>query len=150
MSVDLIQTSVMTGSCIFVCSVLHPLTRIRVSLFVGETSALLGLNLIFHKSFLRIFGFHPKQSEQQTVTSLQKTTAPTSVRPLHSMEFIFLCSHFSFFLSLSLCFLHQQMLLSGTSTILSSFLFHNLPHTAGQTHSFMLRHTHTHTHTLKC
>lgn len=52
-----------------------------VSVFVGETSALLALNLIFHKSFLRIFRFHPKQSELQTVASLQKNYSPHLYAP---------------------------------------------------------------------
>lgn len=41
MSVDLIQTSVMmNGSCIFLCGVLHPLTRIWVSLCLWERDLL--------------------------------------------------------------------------------------------------------------
>lgn len=149
MSADLIQISVVTDYSIFLCSVLHPLTRITVSLCLWERPPPY-LYSIFCKSFPSFTTPpHPtpiKQSEP--VTSLQKMTAPTSLRPLHSMEFNFLYSHF--FLSHSLCFSHQQIILLGASLVLSSVLFHNLPHTAGQTHSFMLRNTYTHTHTFKC
>jgi len=113
--------------------------------FVGETSALLGLNLIFHKSFHRIFGFHPKQSEQQTVTSLQKTTAPTSVRPLHSMEFIFLCSHFSFFLSL--CVFHTSRCSSRELLRFCPAFCSIISHTRLDKHTLSCLDTHTHTHT---
>lgn len=122
-----------------------------ISVFVGETSSLLVLNLIFCKSFLRIFQFHHptpiKQSEP--VTPLQKMTAPTSLRPLHSMEFNFLYSHFflSFFLSHSLCFSHSRSSSRVLLWFCPAFCF-IISHTRLDKHTLSCLDTHT--HTFKC
>lgn len=114
--------------------------NLGVSVFVGDA-----LNLIFCKRFLRIFRFHPKQSELLTVTSIQKTTAPTSLRPLHSMEFnfllltlLFLCFFFSFHTSRSSSWALLWFCPAFCSII---------SHTRLDKHTLSCLGTHTHTHT---
>lgn len=149
MSEDLIQISVVTGCCIFLSSVLHPLTRITVSLCLWERPP---PYLYSTWSFVRVFSEYfsfttPPQSNSLSRWRLSKKWQPPPLcAPCIAWNLTFF-THTSFFLSFSLSlFFTQQIILSGASLVLSSVLFHNLPHKAGQTHSFMLRNTHTHTH----
>lgn len=126
--------------CIFFCSVLHPLTRsgIFVCLWCVDLLPTFELDLLQEFSW-NILLFHPTPFKDGDVS-------PKNDCPQHHPTPPCIAWNSTFFTQssppLSLCVFHTSR--SSSCLILPSVLLCNLPHTAGQTHSFMLRHTHTH------
>lgn len=95
MSEDLIQTSVVTGCCMFLCGVLHPLTIIRVFLCLWERPP---PYLFSTWVFSEYFGFTtPIQSDSQRRLS-KKWQPPPLCTPCIGWNLTFF-THTSFFLS---------------------------------------------------
>lgn len=105
------------------------------------------LDLLQEISQNLFLGFAPNSQSYRWWHLSKKLQPPPLCAPCIAWNLTFL-THTSLSVFFFSFFSHQQILLLGASLILSSFLFHNLPHTAGQTHSFILRHTHTHTQML--
>lgn len=149
MSEDLIQISVVTGCCIFLCSVLHPLTRITVSLCLWERPP---PYLYSTWSFVRVFSEYfsfttPPQSNSLSRWRLSKKWLPPPLcAPCIAWNLTFF-THTSFFLSFSLClcFSHSRSSSRVLLWFCPAFCF-IISHTRLDKHTLSCLETHTHTH----
>ncbi len=124
-----------------------------ISVFVGETSSLLVLNLIFCKSFLRIFQFHhptPPQSNSLSRWRLSKKWQPPPLcAPCIAWNLTFFThtSFFFFFLSFSLClcFSHSRSSSRVLLWFCPAFCF-IISHTRLDKHTLSCLEAHTYTH----